>query len=368
MNKPLGTYMPRSITEIKNEVRAAYPLAQVLEYAGVKLKPAGGAWRAALCPFPNHVEAKPSFKVNRHTPDRFYCFGCDARGGIFEFLRDYYGYKTLNEQLNHLTGRGLREWVHDVPPSSPPSLPRIAAPASAPGPSTPDRFAPAPPDIVNEVYKHLLALLTLDPSHRVHLSNDRSFPDAVAFDLGYRTLPVSRESRSMICDALRKQHLDLWRVPGFFRLRRMGQWCLGGSPSGERLVTDPLTGESHMTTGFLIPTRSPSGQVLRLVIRNDPPTPDIRERLTEPDIWPQKYMALSSAHRIGGASATAIVHTAGPADGGEYPGVIWVTEGQLKADISAYHLNARILGQPGVGQAIQQVQRIVLDERAACIY
>lgn len=39
------------------------------------------------CPFPDHEDKKPSFKVNKKG---YYCYGCGKRGNSWQFLKDYY--------------------------------------------------------------------------------------------------------------------------------------------------------------------------------------------------------------------------------------------------------------------------------------
>jgi hypothetical protein len=163
--------------------------------------------------------------------------------------------------------------------------------------------------------------------------------------------------------------IDLWRVPGFFRLPSDStfhdQWCFGGNRRGLRELTDPVTGKIWQTRGLLIPTRNPDNEIVRLIVRNSQVPPDATPAVS--DRWPQKYMVLSSPHRFGGASAPSAVHCAGPKSGGNYPGTVWVTEGQIKADIASHHLGGRFLGQPGVSLCIKQVIDIAQAEGAIAL-
>ncbi len=68
--------------DVKERIRARLDLAQIIGET-VALKPAGRGQLKGLCPF--HGERTPSFHVH---VDRgfFYCFGCGAKGDVFEFV------------------------------------------------------------------------------------------------------------------------------------------------------------------------------------------------------------------------------------------------------------------------------------------
>jgi DNA primase len=68
--------------DVKERIRATLDLAEVVGEA-VALKPAGRERLKGLCPF--HSEKTPSFHV--HTGRGFYyCFGCGAKGDLFDFV------------------------------------------------------------------------------------------------------------------------------------------------------------------------------------------------------------------------------------------------------------------------------------------
>lgn len=79
-------------------------LVDLIQRAGVKLKRQSGREYAGLCPF--HVERSPSFTVYEKRGDwKFTCFGCGAKGDVFDFVMQYYGYNA-QEAYRHLTGDG----------------------------------------------------------------------------------------------------------------------------------------------------------------------------------------------------------------------------------------------------------------------
>lgn len=85
----------------RDEIIAAFPLAETMEKDGVKLIGAGNA-KMALCQF--HEEKSPSMSVNVEK-GLFYCFGCSAGGSIIDYLARRQGkpaesvIKELSEQL-----------------------------------------------------------------------------------------------------------------------------------------------------------------------------------------------------------------------------------------------------------------------------
>jgi DNA primase len=86
------TTVTRTPVDIR-AVKLAYPIEEVVERAGVRLRRSGAASFLGLCPF--HEERNPSFTVRAHR-QRFRCFGCGVRGDVLDFVR-------LHEQLETVT-------------------------------------------------------------------------------------------------------------------------------------------------------------------------------------------------------------------------------------------------------------------------
>lgn len=80
------------ISQVKDAVDIVSVISQRLD-----LKQAGSSYRA-LCPF--HSEKSPSFFVNPQL-QRYRCFGCGAKGDVFEFLQQYEG-MSFYEALQYL--------------------------------------------------------------------------------------------------------------------------------------------------------------------------------------------------------------------------------------------------------------------------
>jgi DNA primase len=86
------------------DVKRTYPLLEVVERSGVRLKRSGShRWQAA-CPF--HEDRTPSFFVDVAT-QRFVCFGCKTRGDVIDFV-------CLKEQLS--TVGEACAWLTRTPP------------------------------------------------------------------------------------------------------------------------------------------------------------------------------------------------------------------------------------------------------------
>lgn len=73
-----------------DKMRRDTPLSEYLPTRGIGLKADGNEWRAC-CPF--HSESTPSFCVypGKKGTQEFQCFGCDAKGDVFEFVQKYDG-------------------------------------------------------------------------------------------------------------------------------------------------------------------------------------------------------------------------------------------------------------------------------------
>lgn len=97
------------MTDAKEKIRAALDIADVVGQV-VALKPSGRGQLKGLCPF--HNEKTPSFHVNQ---DRgfYYCFGCQAKGDIFNFVMQTQG-MDFAEALQTL---GQQAGIEVTPPT-----------------------------------------------------------------------------------------------------------------------------------------------------------------------------------------------------------------------------------------------------------
>lgn len=343
------------------QIKQAYQLLDVLERFGVRMRKRG-EWMEGNCPFPNHSDASPSFKVRLRAPGRFRCFGCDAHGDIFVLARDIAGMDTFPKQVLFLTGRSWSDWIEGLPATAEErerqaaEFERARAQMEAEREREQERWRSAPDEVAGPAYEALLSKLGLGAREREEMAS-RGMDPEIAYQCGYRTLPANRQERIRVCVALAREGHRLEKVPGFFRLPRrkdnggQGPWCLGGNPWGRREYRSEATGGYWEVGGLLIPLCDELGRVVQLKVRNSDRPADLPEDLHR--FWPPKYMVLGSEGRDGGASPAVKAHHTGPRDGGLFPGVLWVTEGEIKADIGALYLHARFCGLPGVGQCPQ---------------
>ena len=97
-------------SDAKEQIRQRLDIAEVVGEV-VALKPAGRGQLKGLCPF--HSEKTPSFHVHR---DRgfFYCFGCQEKGDVFDFVMKTRG-MSFAEVLQSL---GQRVGVEVTPPTA----------------------------------------------------------------------------------------------------------------------------------------------------------------------------------------------------------------------------------------------------------
>src|ERR1051326_6709691 len=94
---PLSTTTRRDIAEIK----LAYPLLDVVERAGVRLRRSGSHRFQGLCPF--HEDRNPSLFIDVER-QRFVCFGCKARGDVIDFVQLHEHLGSVAEACAWLTG------------------------------------------------------------------------------------------------------------------------------------------------------------------------------------------------------------------------------------------------------------------------
>lgn len=179
-------------------------------------------------------------------------------------------------------------------------------------PESPKRcdITKAPPDILDQTYRHLLSALGLSEPHRNSLLR-RGLTDDQIKALQYRSMPQA-DRNPVVRQILQKTILQ--GVPGFWK-NSHGQWHLSGP---------------H---GIMIPVRDVNGRISGIQIRCEGSSQ-------------HKYIWLSSADRPSGTGAGTSVHVAVPQP--HLMDEVWVTEGPLKADIAALKLRRIVLAIPGV--------------------
>jgi DNA primase len=189
---------------------------------------------------------------------------------------------------------------------------RLSGPPRIPEMPVAPTVETASPDRLDRVYRALLSVLALSEEHTRHLLEVRGMSPEQVKANGYRTLPHGRrmEIARKVADMC-----DPSGVPGFYRL--YGEWNLAGYP------------------GLLIAVRDWSGRIVGCQIRTF--------ESTESDL--PKYLWLSSAGKEGGSRASTRTHVV---YGSKDMRTIWLTEGPLKADVSAPRIGKIVVAIPGV--------------------
>jgi hypothetical protein len=186
-----------------------------------------------------------------------------------------------------------------------------------PIPRKPEPPARASLERRDAVYRSMLATLTLAARHAGNL-RERGLSTLTIERNAYASLPMLSQIPDLCAD-LARQH-NLANVPGFYRDEE-GRWMMN--------VYSP---------GFFIPVRDTQGRIQGCQIRQD--------------YGHSRYIWFSSSEdkdgkRKDGASSSAPIHFARPWRAVE-TGEAIVTEGGLKADVTAEFLDACVVGVPGV--------------------
>lgn len=174
------------------------------------------------------------------------------------------------------------------------------------------------PDTLHRAHAVLLGRLGLDDADHAALVRRGLTPEDIEQN-GYRTLPERRraELARALVDALGEP--VALRVPGVWTKEEDGRsWLsLAGAP------------------GLLVPCRDAAGRVVALKVRRRDPCEGAR------------YLWVAST-AAGGPGARQVAHSpvAALALGGD---VLWLTEGELKADVSTALGRVPVVGMPGTG-------------------
>jgi hypothetical protein len=195
---------------------------------------------------------------------------------------------------------------------------------------------PGPLDLIDAVYRALLAELVLCSAHRRHLTGaSRGFTPEQIERRGYRSMPSNRERRKIV-DGLLERFTpeELVSVPGFVVFLR----------KAERYIT--LTGSQD---AILCPIRDQQGRILSF---------QIRDMKSGGGKKKNKYVSLSSRNTKGKAGR---LNGPGPGLMKIYPvhlskpmaltdRRIWITEGIFNGDYAADALGAVVVSVLGVNQ------------------
>lgn len=180
------------------------------------------------------------------------------------------------------------------------------------------------PEQLHEIFAFILIQLQLSDTHKTQLLK-RGLTEFAITQNEYRTLP--QRKRAALAKAIinRFGETDATQTPGvYFKPAESG----GGYYS--------FAGAA----GLLIPSRNIAGQITGFKIRVD--NPEATERYG-------KYLALSSAKKPSGTVAGDHCHIRFM-DDVQHVKTLWITEGELKADVAALLAGANFIALPGVGK------------------
>ena len=182
----------------------------------------------------------------------------------------------------------------------------------------------APPETRDKVYRELLKLLELSEEHKADLLR-RGLSEVAVKVKGYKTLFVGKEKRLEICKTLQEKGLSLDGIPGFFEHKTTGEW------------------DFIPYRGYAVPVRNLNGQIVGLQVRMD-----------EPCLSKYRWFSSSSSKDVG-TPAEANLHVAGAMENG----VLYVTEGALKADVASYLSGQMFVGLPGASSCHRQLLEVL---------
>ena len=267
------------------------------------------------CPICNDKRGK--MHINRQN-DTWRCNYCDESGGMLSLYARLHNmstseaYREIRDAM--LNGVGLSDYAVKYP-----DKPKVETIEDTPI---------ADITVRHKTYTALLSMLTLSKEHREHLQTVRGLPDEQIEKLGYKSTPPFYMCRSL-ANRLLQNGCQLEGVPGFYQ--KDGQWTIASST---------------YTAGILIPARTRLGYISGFQIRLDVP---LKNEDDPPEKAGAKYIWFSSAGKPKGTSSGSPAHFVGDPDAG----VVYVTEGFLKSDISHYLMNRTFAATAGVNNMAQ---------------
>lgn len=267
------------------------------------------------CPICNDKRGK--MHVNSQN-DTWRCNYCDESGGMLSLYAKLHNistsdaYREICDAL--LNGVGLSNYALKHPDKS-----KTAVIQDVPIADSKRR---------NETYSALFAMLTLSKEHREHLQTVRGLSDEQIEKLGYKSTPPFYMCRPLT-ERLLQKGCQLEGVPGFYQ--KDGHWTVLFS---------------SRTAGILIPIRDLDGLICGCQIRLDV---SLKNDDDPPEKEGAKYIWLSSVGKPKGTSSGSPAHFVGD----PRAGVVYVTEGFLKSDVSHYLMNRTFASTAGANNTAQ---------------
>ncbi|MDP3278610.1 MAG: DUF3854 domain-containing protein, partial [Deltaproteobacteria bacterium] len=215
------------------------------------------------------------------------------------------------ESARERTNReGVPYWVHACDPSAvPPSVSEVVSKSA---------LSIATDEVRDQAYRAILDALGLSPAHR-ELLRARGLSEREIEQGQYCTLEVRGRA------ALARRAADA-----------VGKFAVAGVPG---IVWEARTERGWWTlkgaAGLVIPSRNVRGQIVALKVRSESPEGS-------------RYTSVSSRSAGGPASACNVHFPRQTSARFASKRVLWITEGELKADAAAALSDWAIVGLPGV--------------------
>ncbi|HRH46534.1 MAG TPA: CHC2 zinc finger domain-containing protein [Pyrinomonadaceae bacterium] len=359
---------------IFDDIKSRTNIVHIALGLGITLKRKGSEW-FGNCPFGNHSDKTGSFTVGgKKNPTKFFCFGCGAKGDVFDLVEQKLGYSKF-DALSYLADvTGLQLPADQFYPQIKPKDQRLTTSKTQNKPDLNPQFSEGQqnyqPDLnlLDECYRALLEKLELTGWAAQNLQK-RGAKISEFQRLSYRSFPTDRNQRIEIAETLADKFglSETRRVPGFFQLEN-NKWCWGGNKNGDRSLRVRIKNKdlSLVPPALIIPSYSAEGKIQSLKLRNPDfpyqlvgltPSESLIAKEKDPKLhqeiqtalnyYPAKYMVLSSSNYKNGIGANLGLHYSQLNPYQKKMSVI-LTEGELKADLISQFTSVPVVALPGV--------------------
>jgi len=175
-------------------------------------------------------------------------------------------------------------------------------------------------EALDKVYRAFLKMLILEPRH-ITMFRELGVPLKMVIDGQYKTVPTFK-TRWLYAKRLRELGFSLEGIPGFFQAEgKHGRfWTFAAQD------------------GYFIPVTDVDGFIIRLRIRLDHPQIKDNGKVEGKVKW------FASPDRYNGTPSGVVCHVARGDDT-----LVWITEGEKKADVIRYLTGQTCISVPGVG-------------------
>ena len=259
------------------------------------------------CPFCRDSRGK--MKVNYHN-NIWRCNYCGASGGML----------SLYSKMHNINESEAYKEICSIINNSTTEKKRITSVQKIKG-NKPHETQRADNEAIHKTYKRLLEMLVLSERHKEHLKTIRGLSDSQIELLGYKSTPPFYMCKS-ITGKLNEEGYTIQGVPGFYQ--KDGYWTINFS---------------SVTSGILIPAKGIDGMIHGFQIRLDVPLKyDDGEKIGAKYIW------FSSSGKHMGTGPGSPLHFVG----NPFAGVVYITEGILKADIAHCLMSRTFVAVSGI--------------------